>query len=504
MLWMWWAIDARTGEISYTVDDAYIHGTIAKNLALHGTFGINPGEFAGASSSLLWTFLLATAFLATGIHAWLPALLATLFGVLAIERSNLLLKRIGIGPWLRLVMVLMAMAYAPVLPIVSTGMEHTFHAWSVMGLFALLVREAAGKSANPWVILIWGTLAAGGRYESLFLLPPLLIRLALRKKWIHVAALTAGMFLPVVAFAACSLAHGGYALPNSLMLKGNVSGAFHIRIFDVLLGNNHLMVLATLLLIATLALFLTGRKPSVSWAWLPASALGTLLIHLQLASLGWFWRYEGYLVMLGMIALAPALVPLQVWLRRLPRPLESAIWILLIADTYPLFQRFRRSAGEIVQAAGNIRDQQLQMARVIRHLGPGARVAANDLGAVSFFSEARVLDLWGLGDNVIARAKREGRETAEYLRERMEEKKTDFVVCYPSWFKPSVDLPESLIAVQMWQLGGNLVCASDTVAFYATSPEAAARLAAALRAYQAEVGTGPARSTNLMGPLMWK
>lgn len=200
--WMWWAIHARTGEISYTVDDAYIHCTIARNLVLHGTFGIIPGEFAGASSSLLWTYLLAFTFLMSGIHAWLPALLATLFGALAIERSNLMLKRIGIGPWLRIAMVLMAMAYAPLLPIVSTGMEHTFHAWSVMGLFALLVGDAKGRAANPWAMLIWGALAAGGRYESLFLLPSLLIWLALRKKWIHAAALTTGMFLPVIAFAA--------------------------------------------------------------------------------------------------------------------------------------------------------------------------------------------------------------------------------------------------------------------------------------------------------------
>lgn len=288
------------------------------------------------------------------------------------------------------------------------------------------------------------------------------------------------------------------------MLKGNVSGAFHIRIFEVLQRNNHLMILAILLLITTAALFLTRRKQAVSWAWLPASALCTLLIHLQLASLGWFWRYEGYLIILGMIALAPALLPLKVWLSRLPEALAVAICILLIGDTYPLFHRFQRSTKEIVQAAGNIRDQQLQMARVIRNLGPGARVAANDLGAVSFFTEARVLDLWGLGDNVIARAKRDGRKTEEYLRERMEEKKTDFVVCYPSWFSPSAQLPESMITVQFWQLRDNLVCASDTVAFYATTPEAALMLATALQSYQAKVGTRPARSTNMMGPMLLK
>jgi hypothetical protein len=42
---MWSAIHGRTGELSYTVDDAYIHGTIAKNIVASGTFGIIPGQF---------------------------------------------------------------------------------------------------------------------------------------------------------------------------------------------------------------------------------------------------------------------------------------------------------------------------------------------------------------------------------------------------------------------------------------------------------------------------
>jgi hypothetical protein len=61
--------------------------------------------------------------------------LATLFGALALERSNALLKMIGIGAVARLVVGIMALAYAPLLPIVSTGMEHTLHAWTMVGLF---------------------------------------------------------------------------------------------------------------------------------------------------------------------------------------------------------------------------------------------------------------------------------------------------------------------------------------------------------------------------------
>ncbi|RYD65846.1 MAG: hypothetical protein EOP83_06450, partial [Verrucomicrobiaceae bacterium] len=78
--WMWVSIADRTGSWSYTLDDPYIHGAIARNIAEHGSFGIIPGEFAGASSSILWTVLLAVAYLFFGPEAWVCGAIATIFG----------------------------------------------------------------------------------------------------------------------------------------------------------------------------------------------------------------------------------------------------------------------------------------------------------------------------------------------------------------------------------------------------------------------------------------
>lgn len=61
------------GELVYSLDDPYIHLTLARNL-LQGHYGLNPGECASPSSSLLFPFLL-TIPLALGAGTWSPLLL---------------------------------------------------------------------------------------------------------------------------------------------------------------------------------------------------------------------------------------------------------------------------------------------------------------------------------------------------------------------------------------------------------------------------------------------
>src|SRR3954471_23289583 len=56
------------GHVVYGLDDAYIHMTVARTLAQHGVWGINPGEFAPASSSLLWVVILSAADRLAGVH----------------------------------------------------------------------------------------------------------------------------------------------------------------------------------------------------------------------------------------------------------------------------------------------------------------------------------------------------------------------------------------------------------------------------------------------------
>src|SRR4051794_10962657 len=63
------------GHLVYALDDPYIHMAIAKNLAFHGVWGVSADAFSSASSSPLWTLLLAGLFKVFGNHPGIPLVL---------------------------------------------------------------------------------------------------------------------------------------------------------------------------------------------------------------------------------------------------------------------------------------------------------------------------------------------------------------------------------------------------------------------------------------------
>src|SRR5688500_9913608 len=73
---LWWIVSGVLGYTGgifmYPLDDTFIHMELARNLADHATWGINPGEFGSASSSLLYTVLLALLFKVFGVWVTIP------------------------------------------------------------------------------------------------------------------------------------------------------------------------------------------------------------------------------------------------------------------------------------------------------------------------------------------------------------------------------------------------------------------------------------------------
>src|SRR5689334_6893731 len=85
------------GVFSYPLDDAFIHMAVAKNVAEHHIWGISAHEFQSASSSILYTLLLAGLFKIFSVHVILPFIVNVAAAVVLLLVLQGWLLRQGIG-----------------------------------------------------------------------------------------------------------------------------------------------------------------------------------------------------------------------------------------------------------------------------------------------------------------------------------------------------------------------------------------------------------------------
>lgn len=490
------SLQANAGHLIYTLDDPYIHMATAKNLAAHGVFGVTRFSFSSSTSSPLWTLLLAASYGLWGVSDWIPGILATLFALAALYSADSLCRLLSVGAIGRSIICLAVVYFTPLVPVVSTGMEHAMHLFLAIVFIRTTIRFALDPGGRTLVYMCFGgLLAVAARYESLFLVAPLAFWLLCTKQWRGATMLVISSFLPVVAYGVFSAMNGSYLLPNSLMLKGhfaNLDGikaiinALGYRGFGILIGTSHLYVTCIILLLGSLLWRRESRLPIVALC-----IVSSIVLHLQFASTGWFFRYEAYLVAVSL----PVIGGLYFGFREtlLPRFLdrtEARYWIALLGCTvllvWPLHRRAKESLEQIVRASNHIYRQQYHMGQFIKQeYAPGVSVALNDLGAVSYFADAKIVDLWGLGTIEVARAKRRGDYNTATIHQLVTTRQVDVVMVYTNWFKGDHALPDDLIHVADWTTTSNYF--GKTVSFLALSQEKSAELGERLRRYEANL-----------------
>jgi hypothetical protein len=503
------------GHFAYVLDDPYIHMAMAKNLAQHGTWGLHSGQFANTSSSPLWTLLLAVLDRALGVRDITPLLLNVLCAgmLLVVAGHALLAARPRDGAWgdgWILGPLLALLFWTPLIPLVFTGQEHLLHTLgSVLFLLALFrvlwpassVREVHSRLPEPLYLI--AALLPLIRYEGLFLCAAgalLLWGVGRRRQG---AAVLLAACLPVGLFGLFCLLHGWFPFPNPILLKANLphSGSKQSLLDFARCGYRQAVAAPHLLflLLAALGLLLARwparGRPLDRWtAGLGVFAV-TTLFHLQFARLRWFFRYEAYLVFLGIFLIAGASIHAwrDGWLRREPRLRLLALAILAFFPAAALSDRALDAATQVPQAARNVWEQQVQMGLFLQRFYPGAPVAANDLGAISYLSDVDGLDLWGLASMEVARSRLAGDYDAERIAQFARDRGTKIAVLYDAWFKPGAfggiahgrkgGLPADWVRVGQWTIQDNLVGGDATVSFYAVQPAEQDSLMARLRAF---------------------
>jgi len=452
------------GRWIYTLDDAYIHLALAKNFALHGVWGLTPDTPVFCSSSPLWTLALAGCMKIFGCREWIAGVLNIVCAALVMWRCDCVMERGGVAVWPRMAASALIFFLTPLAVVAMTGMEHTLHVLLVL----LLVTSKRSVS-----LLVFSFLAAAARFESLAVIAPLAGVLLLERRWKTALGMMACGLAPVVAHGVYAVAHGGFFLPNSILLKGSFDVSIQ-RVFamytHVSLVNAHLHILCLLLLLTA-----CSRRASLELRRLALVLSAACVAHVTFGQCGNFYRYEAYLVVPSLLLLALA------WARGKIRLDTGDAWLLasratlVVALCLPLFLRGTWANLRNIRGAANIYEQQFVLADIFRALPGPPAIAINDLGVVSWLCENPVLDLWGLGTPEVARHKRNGTYDAGAIGDLLERHNAAYIAVFERWF-PRAILPAHYQLVAELKNTGNVVCLEDTVRIYAVDAEHAARL----------------------------
>jgi hypothetical protein len=112
----------------------------------------------------------------------------------------------------------------------------------------------------------------------------------------------------------------------------------------------------------------------------------------------------------------------------------------------------------------------------------GRGVVANDIGAITWLADFKLLDIAALASVEVADARRRNAISAEFLQRLAGEQDMDIGVAYENWL-PWNRLPPKWIPVGEWTIPDNVICAEPTVLFFAVDPAEAGPLARRLREF---------------------
>lgn len=452
-------LEANDGRWIYPIDDAYITLTLSRNLAETGVMGVNRGVFSATSSTPLYTVLLAGIFKLTGTRELVPLVVNLIAASAVLGAASALLTRLGVGPW-RSLLALLALVVATPLPTLAlSGMEHTLQILaSLLFVIAFLARSR--------MVSIAAMAMVGLRYENIGLVVIALAVLGYRREWGSAARTLAGALVVPAAMALASWSNGWPLIPASILLKASVKHPDPwIRLLDPagfkairnLISAPHLLALLGVILSAF------RSRPAIA-----GTAVAAILIHAQFGAIGWLFRYEAYVVALGIIAVAA-----------LPGVRAAAAIVLTGVLGWRAYQAVETGIG----ASTNIYAQQYQMGQFFRDHYPGKAIALNDIGAVSFLGHSPVVDLYGLGHrDVFETKRRNGPISPTEIDSITKRENVEIAAVFDSWFPQG--LPPHWVRAGSWQVPENYILGSDRVTFYATSEEAAIRLRSQLAQYR--------------------
>lgn len=419
------AVASRDG-LGFPLDDSWIHQTYARNLARHGEWAFYPGQPSTASTSPLYTLLLAIGYLLRLPHlAWTYTLGALTLAAAGWVNARLAPRLFPHVPNVGLWTGLMTVCAWHLIWAAASGMETMLFALLVLVVIGLVWREqdalrAAASGARP---AFWRGLLLGAAGAALTLTRPeglALVGLAgiagsvahleqgdrRTLRWLAWGlGAVLGWVAGVAPYAVWNYAVSGDILPSTASAKqaeyaATLALPLARRIWMMLkpLTAGGQIVLLPGLLAVLLVPVRRSRLLAAPMFWFPAIwAIGHVALYaLRLPAPYQHGRYvQPVLPVVILYGVGGTLwLVQQAKTRFLTRVLSRSLALTAVAVTLGFVIIGARAYASDVQI---INSEMVAAAQwVERHLPPSELLAAHDIGALGYFAPRPILDLAGL------------------------------------------------------------------------------------------------------------
>lgn len=493
------------GAFSFTLDDPYIHLALAQQLWEHGHYGVNLGEFAAPSSSVIWPFLIAP------LSSWPLAILALNLGFAS---ATIVVMARGLKTWrlpleapgktsLQRWLLVGLLVASNQVGLAFLGMEHSLQLLCASLLAYGLLCGARDNILPSW---IWPAfvMAPLVRYEMLALDAAVLAFAWTQKQGRVASVVSGGVTVALLgAFSYFLRSLGLAAMPSSIKAKVAASpgagplDAVAEQVLRTLTYPQGIIMLLGVVAILALAYRNSARSSGLfklQAPWSGPKSLGLALVvaclsHFCVGKYGWFYRYEVYVwtffLLLGgyLVTTAYAQRLEKLFLRVSARRIGLLSVLALAACSF--LYLWALIIGPL--GSNNIYEQQFQMHRLLKDHYPHP-VAVNDLGWVAYRNPNYVLDLWGLGSEQARKARFAADQSSAWMDSLAKSKDVRLAMVYDAWFK---ELPPSWIKIGTLSLGKmRITPAHADVAFYLMDAAEAPRFCEAAKAWAKDLPSG--------------
>ncbi|HOU12522.1 MAG TPA: hypothetical protein PKZ84_05360 [Anaerolineae bacterium] len=447
----------RAGAAGFPLDDAWIHQTYARNLALHGEFSFVLGQPSAGSTAPLWTLLLAPGYwlgLAPFVWAWALGALSLIGAALAAAYLARGLFPEEEHPTIPVLAALVVAGEWHLVWSAASGMETALFAAGVLALLGVAVRWAR-KLPTPRQAFLGGV-GIGAltltRPEGVLLsgILGLALLISLWRRWSVLVKygliVGAGLLLVVLPYVALNLHLSGAPFPNTFYAKQQEYGILYtlplltrlFRLWPTLLAGPLVMLILAL----PWALDDPRRAPG---QWLPLVwVVGTWVLYAW--RLPVTYQHGRYLI--------PIIPPLLVYgtggLRRFWRKARSGWrWIVTrawaAATALVLISFLWLGADIFATDVAIINGEMVDVAQWINtHTAPDTHIAAHDIGALGYFAQRPLLDLAGLVSPEVIPFIRDEAQLLAW----MEARQAEYLVTFPSWYPTLVADPRLELVYQ--------------------------------------------------------